>query len=139
MPLVKRTSWQSYASLGVSVGYFLVDMVTCVKYMVSSSFLGEVTLLLAHTHGRTDHVRYSHFDLLRCAQTQWLSPIPVQMGGLEMVLHHIGSLVAVVAAVLTGEGHVFTLWMLFTEFTTPLINNRWWLDKMVCTPGSAWG
>ncbi len=26
---------------------------------------------------------------------------------------------------------VRAVWMLVTEFTTPLINNRWWLDKMV--------
>lgn len=58
------------------------------------------------------------------------------MGGTEMVLHHIGSLLSVVMALMTGDGHMHTLWMLSTEFTTPLINNRWWLDKMVRVPSS---
>ena len=50
-----------------------------------------------------------------------------------MVLHHLGSLLSVATAMWTGDGHMHTLWMLSTEFTTPLINNRWWLDKMVGT------
>ncbi len=58
------------------------------------------------------------------------------MGGFEMLLHHIGSLASVTAAIVTGHGHMHALWMLVTEFTTPFINMRWWLDKGVscCTP-----
>lgn len=48
-----------------------------------------------------------------------------------MLLHHLGSLLSVTTALVTGDCHMHTLWMLATEFTTPLINNRWWLDKMV--------
>lgn len=57
--------------------------------------------------------------------------IATQMGGTEMVIHHIGSLFSVTTALLTGNAHMHTIWMLVTEFTTPFINNRWWLDKMV--------
>lgn len=58
----------------------------------------------------------------------------LQMGGAEMTLHHLGSLMAVATALFTGDGHMPTTWMLVTEFTTPLINNRWWLDKLVSSP-----
>eukprot|EP00955_Chlamydomonas_euryale_P083749 363887-Chlamydomonas_euryale.AAC.8 len=51
------------------------------------------------------------------------------MGGPEMLLHHMGALVSVLTAVTTGQGHMHTMWMLATEFTTPFIDLRWWLDK----------
>lgn len=51
------------------------------------------------------------------------------MGGNEMLLHHVGSLSSVTAAIITGKGHMHALWMLVTEFTTPFINFRWWFDK----------
>ena len=50
-----------------------------------------------------------------------------------MLLHHVGSLASVTAAIVTGHGHMHAVWMLVTEFTTPLINLRWWLDKGVRT------
>ncbi|KAF5829579.1 TLC domain-containing protein [Dunaliella salina] len=62
--------------------------------------------------------------------TDFVTCVKYNMGGTEMVLHHIGSLLSVAMALMTGDGHMHTLWMLSTEFTTPLINNRWWLDKM---------
>ena len=55
-------------------------------------------------------------------------PAP-QMGGSAMVLHHIGSLASVAAALWTGECHQLTIWMLSTEFTTPFIAFRFMLDK----------
>ncbi|GFH30575.1 TLC domain-containing protein [Haematococcus lacustris] len=61
--------------------------------------------------------------------------VKYNLGGTEMVLHHLGSLLSVTTALVTGDGHMHTLWMLVTEFTTPLINNRWWLDKMVRDQG----
>ncbi|KAG1677488.1 hypothetical protein FOA52_001944 [Chlamydomonas sp. UWO 241] len=51
------------------------------------------------------------------------------MGGQEMLWHHIGTLMAVTTSILTGEQHMSSVWMLLTEATTPLINMRWWLDK----------
>lgn len=68
---------------------------------------------------------------IACVDYPWACHVQMQMGGTEMVLHHLGSLLSVATALLTGDGHMHTLWMLSTEFTTPLINNRWWLDKMV--------
>ncbi|GFH25443.1 TLC domain-containing protein [Haematococcus lacustris] len=65
--------------------------------------------------------------------------VKYNLGGTEMVLHHLGSLLSVTTALVTGDGHMHTLWMLVTEFTTPLINNRWWLDKMVRDQGCVWG
>mmetsp|Transcript_18972 Transcript_18972/g.32443 ORF Transcript_18972/g.32443 Transcript_18972/m.32443 type:complete len:286 (+) Transcript_18972:32-889(+) len=85
VPMILRTNATTFAALGISFGYFLIDFVSTFKY---------------------------------------------NMGGAEMVLHHLGSLLSVGVALLTGQGHMHTVWMLVTEFTTPLINNRWWLDKM---------
>lgn len=51
------------------------------------------------------------------------------MGGNEMLAHHIGAISSVLVAVLLGQGHMHTIWMLVTEATTPFVNLRWWLDK----------
>ncbi len=60
----------------------------------------------------------------------------LQLGGTEMILHHVGSLASVVTAIVSGNCHMHALWMLMTEFTTPFINLRWWFDKAVSCVGS---
>lgn len=55
----------------------------------------------------------------------WLYP---SLGGMEYVLHHLLSLSAIVYAMLSGEGHLYTFMVLISETTTPGINLRWFLD-----------
>ncbi|CAM8927173.1 hypothetical protein QQ045_023752 [Rhodiola kirilowii] len=84
-PLTFRSSHFSTFGLGVSVGYFLSDIVMIL----------------------------------------WLYP---SMGGIEYVIHHSLSGIAVAYAMFTGEGQLYTYMVLISEVTTPEINMRWYLD-----------
>ncbi|XP_043699730.1 TLC domain-containing protein 4-B-like isoform X2 [Telopea speciosissima] len=55
----------------------------------------------------------------------WLYP---SLGGMEYVLHHLVSLVAVAYSMLSGEGQLYTYMVLISEATTPTINLRWYLS-----------
>ncbi|XP_027085787.1 transmembrane protein 56 [Coffea eugenioides] len=55
----------------------------------------------------------------------WLYP---SLGGLEYIVHHSLSGVAVAYSVFTGEGQLYTFMVLISEMTTPEINMRWHLD-----------
>ncbi|KAK3009154.1 hypothetical protein RJ639_013690 [Escallonia herrerae] len=55
----------------------------------------------------------------------WLYPA---LGGLEYVIHHSLSGIAVAYAMFTGEGQLYTFMVLISEVTTPEINMRWFLD-----------
>ncbi|KAH9621527.1 hypothetical protein KSS87_002893 [Heliosperma pusillum] len=57
----------------------------------------------------------------------WFYPA---LGGLEYVLHHLLSMAALVYAILTGEGQIYTFLALLSELTTPGINLRWYLDAV---------
>lgn len=56
----------------------------------------------------------------------WLYP---SLGGLEYVIHHSLSGIAVAYAMFSGEGQLYTFMVLISEVTTPEINMRWYLDK----------
>ncbi|MEW5318260.1 MAG: hypothetical protein WDW38_009494 [Sanguina aurantia] len=84
MLMVFRTSRVTNMALGMSLGFFVVDMAATLKY---------------------------------------------NMGGTEMALHHVGSFSCVAIAAFSGQCHLYVLWMLTTEATTPFVNIRWWLDK----------
>ncbi|XP_052207806.1 uncharacterized protein LOC127811712 [Diospyros lotus] len=55
----------------------------------------------------------------------WFYP---SLGGLEYVVHHLASVMAVAYAMLTAEGQLYTYMVLISETTTPGINLRWYLD-----------
>ncbi|KAF5475535.1 hypothetical protein F2P56_007333 [Juglans regia] len=55
----------------------------------------------------------------------WLYP---SLGGLEYVIHHSLSGVAVAYSMFSGEGQLYTFMILISEVTTPEINMRWYLD-----------
>ncbi|XP_031505155.1 uncharacterized protein LOC116267526 isoform X1 [Nymphaea colorata] len=50
------------------------------------------------------------------------------LGGLEYIVHHLLSVVAVAYSMLSGEGQVYTFMVLISEITTPCVNMRWFLD-----------
>ncbi|XP_022994862.1 transmembrane protein 56-like [Cucurbita maxima] len=50
------------------------------------------------------------------------------LGGMEYVVHHSLSGLAVAYSVLSGEGQLYTYMVLISEITTPEINMRWYLD-----------
>jgi len=55
----------------------------------------------------------------------------VQMGGPEMLTHHVAAFLSVALASFTGQAHLYTLLLLSTELTTPFVNARWIYDQMV--------
>ncbi|XP_057502221.1 uncharacterized protein LOC130786023 [Actinidia eriantha] len=55
----------------------------------------------------------------------WLYP---SLGGIEYIVHHSLSAIAVAYAMFTGEGQFYTFMVLISEVTTPEINMRWYLD-----------
>ncbi|XP_059650253.1 uncharacterized protein LOC132296005 isoform X2 [Cornus florida] len=55
----------------------------------------------------------------------WLYP---SLGGIEYIVHHSLSGIAVAYSMLTGEGQFYTFMVLISEVTTPNINMRWYLD-----------
>lgn len=60
--------------------------------------------------------------------TARITPNP-QNGGPELVVHHVAAFVSVLRSLQQQQAHVYTLAMLATEATTPLINARWLMDK----------
>ncbi|KAI3466915.1 hypothetical protein Pfo_023578 [Paulownia fortunei] len=55
----------------------------------------------------------------------WLYP---SLGGVEYIVHHSLSGIAVAYSMFTGEGQLYTFMVLISEVTTPEINMRWYLD-----------
>ncbi|PSR94996.1 Transmembrane protein [Actinidia chinensis var. chinensis] len=50
------------------------------------------------------------------------------LGGMEYVLHHGLSMFSIFLSLVSGQGLVYILMVLFTESTTPFVNLRWYLD-----------
>ncbi|XP_015573057.1 TLC domain-containing protein 4 B isoform X2 [Ricinus communis] len=55
----------------------------------------------------------------------WFYP---SLGGMEYVIHHSLSAIAVAYSMFSGEGQLYTYMCLISEVTTPKINMRWYLD-----------
>lgn len=60
------------------------------------------------------------------------------LGGMEYVLHHTLSLVAIAYTMLSEEGQFYTYMILISETTTPEINMRWFLDTAGLKKSSAY-
>ncbi|URE25678.1 transmembrane protein 56-B-like [Musa troglodytarum] len=65
------------------------------------------------------------YFLADLAMIVWSYP---SLGGMEYVLHHTLSVIAVAYTMLSGEGQFYTYLVLISEITTPGINLRWFLD-----------
>ncbi|KAL5731904.1 hypothetical protein ACHQM5_004588 [Ranunculus cassubicifolius] len=65
------------------------------------------------------------YFLTDLAMIVWAYP---SLGGMEYVVHHLLSVIAVAYSMLTGEGQLYTYMVLISEATTPGINLRWFLD-----------
>lgn len=65
----------------------------------------------------------------------WLYP---SLGGIEYIVHHSLSAIAVAYAMMSGEGQLYTYMVLISEVTTPEINMRWYLDTAGMKRSSAY-
>ncbi|KAK7302015.1 hypothetical protein RJT34_12893 [Clitoria ternatea] len=50
------------------------------------------------------------------------------LGGPEYVLHHGLSMFSIIQSLVSGQGQIYILMVLFSESTTPFVNLRWHLD-----------
>ncbi|XP_077239215.1 TRAM, LAG1 and CLN8 (TLC) lipid-sensing domain containing protein isoform X2 [Tasmannia lanceolata] len=50
------------------------------------------------------------------------------LGGKEYLLHHALSMYSIILSLLSGQGQIYILMVLFSECTTPFVNLRWYLD-----------
>ncbi|CAH9074619.1 unnamed protein product [Cuscuta europaea] len=83
--VINRTSSFSNTILGISTGYFLVDLAMICYYFPA-------------------------------------------LGGFEYIFHHGLSLLSILQSLLSGQGLIYILMVLFSEVTTPFVNLRWYLD-----------
>ncbi|XVF27216.1 hypothetical protein REPUB_Repub14bG0088000 [Reevesia pubescens] len=84
------------------------------------------------TFGLGVSVGYFLSDL---AMILWLYP---SLGGIEYVIHHSLSGIAVAYSMFTGEAQLYTYMVLISEVTTPEINMRWYLDTAGMKRSSAY-
>jgi hypothetical protein len=85
-----------------------------------------------------DSIMLAHSDLTEAALGMslgyFLTDIAVivyhfpDMGGYDMIAHHIAATLSIWLAITSHQGHFYTLAMLATEVTTPFVNLRWHLD-----------
>lgn len=122
-PSLKRHTTMSSAALGWSLGYFTLDIALVCWYFPTVCTPIEVML----RNVKSSNKKYAMVCLLSMAW--WL----LQMGGPEMLIHHIAAFVSVALASWTKQAHMYTLLLLSTEMTTPFVNARWILDQMVGT------
>lgn len=59
------------------------------------------------------------------AMILWLFP---SLGGKEYILHHGLSMYSIFLSLISRQGQIYILMVLFTEITTPFVNLRWYLD-----------
>ncbi|XP_031405909.1 TLC domain-containing protein 4-B isoform X2 [Punica granatum] len=76
----------------------------------------------AHLHMKRVSLGYFLSDL---GMIFWHFPA---LGGWEYVLHHGLSMFSIFLSLMSGQGQIYILMVLFTESTTPFVNLRWYLD-----------
>ncbi|KAF3450154.1 hypothetical protein FNV43_RR06234 [Rhamnella rubrinervis] len=139
--LISTYYFKSYASLtkiqriewnnrGISTVHAIFITVTSLYFVFWSDLFsdqrlaGTITFRSSRlsTFGLGVSVGYFTADL---TMILWLYP---SLGGLEYVVHHSLSAIAVAYSMLSGEGQLYTYMVLISEITTPEINMRWYLD-----------
>ncbi|KAJ4800016.1 hypothetical protein LUZ62_051262 [Rhynchospora pubera] len=95
-----------------------------VSDLFSDRLFGPVTIRSSNlsTFGLGVSTGYFLTDL---AMILWLYP---SLGGMEYVLHHLLSSVALAYSMLSGEGQLYIYMTLLCETTTLGVNLRWYLD-----------
>ncbi|TYJ13404.1 hypothetical protein E1A91_A10G050100v1 [Gossypium mustelinum] len=123
---IQRVEWNNR---GIStVHAIFISALSLYLVFWSNLFSDELAGLLVFrssplsTFGLGVSVGYFVSDL---AMILWLYP---SLGGIEYVIHHSLSGIAVAYSMFTGEAQLYTYMVLISEVTTPEINIRWYLD-----------
>nr|KJB69043.1 hypothetical protein B456_011G050300 [Gossypium raimondii] len=98
------------------------DLTQLISNFYSKTYPGLTKIQRVEWNNRLVSVGYFVSDL---AMILWLYP---SLGGIEYVIHHSLSGIAVAYSMFTGEAQLYTYMVLISEVTTPEINIRWYLD-----------
>ena len=129
-PPLKRHTQVSSAALGLSVGYFILDIGLIVRHFPWVCLNVKLVVMgLPEWHSALADCCLEADVFTRRNMVDRL-----QMGGPEMLTHHVAAFLSVALASFTGQAHLYTLLLLSTELTTPFVNARWMYDLMVCRP-----
>ncbi|KAK3039857.1 hypothetical protein RJ639_028250 [Escallonia herrerae] len=123
----KKVEWNNR---GFSTFHALVVAVASLYFLLISHLFDEGPedkLMIDRTSTASDtilgiSVGYFLSDL---AMILWYFPA---LGGMEYVLHHGLSMFSILQSLVSGQGQIYILMVLFTESTTPFVNLRWYLD-----------
>ncbi|XP_078163726.1 uncharacterized protein LOC144558743 isoform X2 [Carex rostrata] len=92
--------------------------------LFSDQLVGPVTIRSSNISTFALGVSTGYF-LTDLAMILWLYP---SLGGMEYVVHHLLSLLALAYSVLSREAQLYIYMTLLCETTTPGVNLRWYLD-----------
>ncbi|EPS70042.1 hypothetical protein M569_04724, partial [Genlisea aurea] len=135
---IQRIEWNNrgmstvHAVIITAISFYFVFLSELFAIRISTT--GVFTLKSSHLSTFTLGVSVGYF-VADLAMICWFFPC---LGGLEYILHHSLSAIAVAYSALTGEGQVYTFMVLLSEVTTPGINLRWFLDVSGLKKSSAY-
>ncbi|KAK1308460.1 hypothetical protein QJS10_CPA09g00928 [Acorus calamus] len=123
---LQRIDWNNRGMSSVHAVFITVMSLYLVFFsdLYSDDGTGLIILRSSPLSSFTLGVSVGYF-ITDLAMIFWLYP---SLGGMEYVLHHLLSAVAIAYAMLSGEGQIYTYMVLISEMTTPGINLRWFLD-----------
>ncbi|KAJ4816219.1 hypothetical protein LUZ62_028785 [Rhynchospora pubera] len=133
---VQRVEWNNRGMSSAHAIYISSVSIYLVFFnnMFSDQLEGPVTLRYSNFSTFTLGVSVGYF-IADLVMMFWLFP---SLGGMEFVLHHLLSLIAIAYTMLSGEGQLYTYMVLISEATTPEINLRWFLDTAGLKRSSAY-
>uniref|UniRef100_A0A1D1YK97 Transmembrane protein 56-B n=1 Tax=Anthurium amnicola TaxID=1678845 RepID=A0A1D1YK97_9ARAE len=124
---IQRIEWNNRGMSSVHALYITIMSLylVCLSNMFSDDGPeGLVVFRSSQLSNFTLGVSVGYF-ITDLAMIFWLYP---SLGGMEYVIHHLLSVFAISYAMYSGEGQLYTFFVLISETTTPGINLRWFLD-----------
>ncbi|KAJ3696153.1 hypothetical protein LUZ60_001530 [Juncus effusus] len=133
---IQRIEWNNRGMSSAHAIFITVMSVYLVFFnkLFSDQMEGPVTFRFSNLSTFSLGVSVGYF-IADLAMIFWIYP---SLGGMEYVLHHSLSLIAIAYTMLSGEGQIYTYMVLISEATTPEINLRWYLDTAGMKRSSAY-
>ncbi|CDY49551.1 BnaC05g25190D [Brassica napus] len=130
---IQRIEWNNrfvplYIGSGISTVHALFISALSLYFVIWSDLFSDRwhnDLVVFRTSRLSSLVIYWCYFIADLGMIFWKYPA---LGGLEYIVHHSLSGVAVAYSLFSGEGQLYTCMVLISEITTPEINLRWYLD-----------
>ncbi|GAQ81464.1 hypothetical protein KFL_000810050 [Klebsormidium nitens] len=129
LPPMKKTEWDNRM---FSTTHSLFVTFAAISFFRSSLFLepslakDDLVILRATPFTFAAFGLSLGYFLLDIAMMTFYYPA---LGGAEYLVHHVAAALAILTALVTGNGHVFIMIVFVTEMTTPFVNLRWYLSN----------